>query len=184
MNLKIQFKPIKTYYLRHVTVILVMGALFALGAHDGFGQPDDSASTLSGASVTRLAKAYEAVSLALVDDDLGLANAHAADLSEDAAESNSPVLADLAMAVASAKTLEAARSAFKPLSAAVIELAKDQGQYVVMVCPMVSDGRWLQSATTTANPYMGQAMPNCGKPETSIRTDGSKVAGSDGCCGS
>jgi hypothetical protein len=179
-----QLNPVKTYHLRHLTVLLGMAALLTLGAHNGFAQPDDAAPTLSDTSITRLAKTYEAVSSALVADDLGLANAHAADLSERASDDGSPELADLAMAVATAKTLEAARTAFKPLSAAVIKLAKNQGQYVVMVCPMVADGHWLQSSTTTANPYMGQAMPNCGKPDISIRADGSKVAAADGCCGS
>ena len=135
-------------------------------------------------AVVRLLAIYESISQALVANDLGLAKAHAADLSASAEKSGSLELANLAMSVAGAETLEESREAFKPLSASVIAMAQDQGQYVTMVCPMVPDGRWLQSSVTTANPYMGQAMPQCGKPEISIRPDGSKATGGSGCCGS
>tara|TARA_R100000027_G_scaffold67726_1_gene68218 strand:- start:3853 stop:4389 length:537 start_codon:yes stop_codon:yes gene_type:complete len=136
------------------------------------------------AAVVRLLAIYESISQALVADDLGLAKAHAAELSASAEKSGSLELANLAMSVAGAETLEESREAFKPLSASVIAMAQDQGQYVTMVCPMVSNGRWLQSSVTTANPYMGQAMPQCGKPEISIRPDGSKATSGSGCCGS
>jgi len=36
---------------------------------------------------------------------------------------------------------------------------------IVMTCPMVEDGRWLQDNEKVANPYMGQRMPACGMPE-------------------
>ena len=88
------------------------------------------------------------------------------------------------MVVAEAKSLALARTAFKPLSEAIIQIAEKQGQYVVMVCPMVEGGRWLQSALKTQNPYMGQRMPNCGRPMITVQSDGTPVTAPEGCCGS
>ena len=134
--------------------------------------------------ITALAKGYEAISSALVSDDLGLANAAAFELSAEAQKRGASAFGKQAMTVAEAKSLVIARTAFKPLSEAMIQIAGNQGQYVVMVCPMVEDGRWLQSALKTQNPYMGQRMPNCGKPISTIQNDGKQVAAPEGCCGS
>ena len=78
-------------------------------------------------AVVRLLAIYESISQALVADDLGLAKAHAAELSASAEKSGSLELANLAMSVAGAETLEESREAFKPLSASVIAMAQDQG---------------------------------------------------------
>lgn len=134
--------------------------------------------------IVRLLEQYESISNALVADDLGLANAFAADLSAATQEEGLVRISNLSMDVAGAETLEEARKAFKLLSKYVIPMATGQGNYITMVCPMEPDGRWLQSGTTTANPYMGQSMPRCGKPEVSIRPDGVEVSGASGCCGS
>jgi hypothetical protein len=177
-------QPIVQSTVRIVSLIL-LSAPFLFGQNRA-GSPDavEKKLQLPDNTIVRLVAQYESISEALVADDLGLANAHAADLAVSAEKSGALELAKHAMKVAGAKTLEETRAAFKPLSASVILMAKDQGQYVTMICPMVPDGRWLQSAVTTANPYMGQAMPRCGKPEISIRPDGSQATGGSGCCGS
>jgi len=147
-------------------------------------EPTTVSTPRSNDEIIALAKGYEAISSALVVDDLGLANAAAYELSAKAEKLDATRLAGLAMAVAEAKSLALARTAFKPLSEAIIQIAEKQGQYVVMVCPMVEGGRWLQSALKTQNPYMGQRMPNCGRPMVTVQSDGTQVAAPEGCCGS
>lgn len=178
----------KTSYLRRPLVVIGMAVLSATATQGISAAPSEAMSAVTAphttSDITALAKGYEAISSALVSDDLGLANAAAYELSAQAKKINTPGLAGLAMAVAEAKSLTAARTAFKPLSETMIQIAGEQGQYVVMVCPMVEDGRWLQSAVKTQNPYMGQRMPNCGRPTVSIQSDGTQVATPKGCCGS
>lgn len=132
----------------------------------------------------RLASGYELIAQALVHDDLSEASSAALDLAKLAELENTPDLSALALTVSRAESLESARSDFKALSEAMIILAGNHGSYVTMVCPMVKDGRWLQSAFKTANPYMGQRMPTCGRPLITIHPDGTQANKSDECCGS
>ena len=70
-----------------------------------------------------------------------------------------------AEAVAKASDLKAAREAFKPLSATLIEVLAAQdsksGHYYEAFCPM-ADAAWIQSDKTIANPYYGASMLKCG----------------------
>ena len=73
------------------------------------------------------------------------------------------------------KTLEAARDAFKPLSAAVIGLVKivpptteAAPALYEATCPMVK-ANWLQTTKDVANPYMGKAMLECGSIERTVK---------------
>lgn len=98
-------------------------------------------------------------------DDLEAARNAATELSERAREADQPKLAKQAEILASSDSLERAREALLPISAGVIELLGEADGMVVMTCPMVENGRWLQDNYQVANPYMGQRMPACGMPE-------------------
>lgn len=75
-----------------------------------------------------------------------------------------PVVAEQAEVLANARTLEAAREAFKPLSTSLISFARAQSvsQYREAYCPMAK-ASWLQVEPSLANPYMGKEMRECGK---------------------
>ncbi len=65
-----------------------------------------------------------------------------------------------------ANDLQAARTAFKPLSESLIQYLKDQrvtpGAYHEIYCPMAR-ASWLQTGTTVMNPCLGKAMIHCGQ---------------------
>jgi Protein of unknown function (DUF3347) len=70
-----------------------------------------------------------------------------------------------AKALAQAKDLPTARAAFKPLSDALIKYLADNNArdaYVQVYCPMAK-ASWLQADKTVKNPYLGQAMSECGE---------------------
>lgn len=72
--------------------------------------------------------------------------------------------AELARAAAAAEGLEAVRTAFRPLSAALKESELPEG-YAVAYCPMAFEyegGYWLQEDGEIANPYYGAKMLRCG----------------------
>jgi len=108
---------------------------------------------------------YDAIATALVADDLEAATLAASQLIERATQAEQPKLAKQARALANAGDLETAREAFLPLSNHAIQLLGQSEGMIVMTCPMVEDGRWLQDDEKVANPYMGQRMPACGMPE-------------------
>lgn len=108
---------------------------------------------------------YVKVSAALAADDLAAAKKAAATVSDHAKMSESDkAIAPKADAVAKAKTIDAARDAFKSLSAAVEPLAKGKEGYVVMNCPM-AQADWVQTSKDVKNPYFGKAMLTCGGPK-------------------
>ncbi|MGO8767114.1 MAG: DUF3347 domain-containing protein [Limisphaerales bacterium] len=70
-----------------------------------------------------------------------------------------------AEALTQVKDLQAARAAFKPLSNSLIKYLADhkaKEAYVQVYCPM-ADASWLQADKNVKNPYMGQAMSECGE---------------------
>ena len=70
-----------------------------------------------------------------------------------------------AKALAQAKDLPTARAAFKPLSDALIKYLADnkaKDAYVQVYCPMAK-ASWLQADKNVKNPYLGQAMSECGE---------------------
>jgi hypothetical protein len=75
-------------------------------------------------------------------------------------------VAEEAEKLADAKDLTAARSAFKPLSAALItwmdESKVESSGYQEAYCPM-ADANWLQKEEEINNPYFGRKMLNCGE---------------------
>jgi hypothetical protein len=94
--------------------------------------------------------AYQKVHAALVADDLSGAKAAAADLGDAGAD------------LAKSNSLNEARTAFEKLSAQAKQLAAGQSGYHVFHCPMLNKD-WVQTSTTTANPYGGKDMVSCGE---------------------
>jgi Cu(I)/Ag(I) efflux system membrane fusion protein len=77
----------------------------------------------------------------------------------------SPKVAEQAEALAQAKDLETARTAYKSLSESLINYVKSLklpvGSYYEAYCPMAK-ASWLQTDKTVVNPYMGKGMIHCG----------------------
>lgn len=116
---------------------------------------------------TEILSSYVKISAALAADDLAAAKTAAATVAEHAGRSDSnKAIAPKASAVAKAKDIDAARDAFKALSAAVEPLAAGEKGYIVMNCPM-KHADWIQTKGPTRNPYMGKAMLTCGGPKQS-----------------
>lgn len=71
-----------------------------------------------------------------------------------------------AEALGKATNLEAARTAFKDLSIALLRYMGGEkirtGQYQVVYCPMAK-ANWLQTDKTVKNPYHGKEMLTCGQ---------------------
>ena len=107
---------------------------------------------------------YAAVSAALYKDDLAAAKLAASGMGKHDKDS---AMAKHAEAIANSKNIDEARMHFKELSDAAIPLAKATKTMHQMHCPMAMEGKgadWLQkSADEVQNPYMGAAMPHCGK---------------------
>src|SRR6266496_3067229 len=93
---------------------------------------------------------YEKAHAALVADDLSGAKAAAGDLGTEGTE------------LSKSASLKDARSAFQRLSAKAKQLAAGQPDYHVYHCPMLKKD-WVQTSTTTANPYGGKEMISCGE---------------------
>jgi len=93
---------------------------------------------------------YEKAHTALVADGLTGAKAAAGDLGTEGAE------------LSKSASLKDARSAFEKLSVKAKQLAAGQPGYHVYHCPMLKKD-WVQTSTTTANPYGGKDMVGCGE---------------------
>lgn len=93
---------------------------------------------------------YEKAHTALAADDLSGAKAAANDLGSEGAE------------LSKSSSLKEARTAFEKLSAKAKQLAAGQPGYYIYYCPMLKKD-WVQTSTTTANPYAGKDMVGCGQ---------------------
>jgi hypothetical protein len=105
---------------------------------------------LAGDSMTGVAENATAISKAVQGDSMKMLPA---------------AVATEAEALAEAKDLKAARTAFKPLSDSLIKYLADhkaRDAYVQVYCPM-ADASWLQADKKVNNPYMGKEMPTCGE---------------------
>ena len=94
--------------------------------------------------------AYEKVHHALVADDLAGAKKAASDLGSEGAD------------LSASNSLADARAAFEKLTSKAKQLATGQPGYYVYHCPMLKKD-WVQTSTTTANPYAGKEMLSCGE---------------------
>jgi hypothetical protein len=108
-----------------------------------------SAATLSDKDKQFLS-GYEKTHTALAADDLNGAKAATNDLGSEGAE------------LSKSSSLKEARTAFERLSAKAKQLAAGQPGYYVYHCPMLKKD-WVQTSTTTANPYAGKDMVGCGE---------------------
>ncbi|MHB9123099.1 MAG: DUF3347 domain-containing protein [Thermoanaerobaculia bacterium] len=100
---------------------------------------------------------YDAVRMALVNDDESSAAKRAKELSDLAEASEQELIASKAAAVASAGTLEATRHAFAELSDAMItyrNTSEEEPKPIVVYCPMAKHS-WLQPKGAISNPYLG-----------------------------
>jgi hypothetical protein len=147
---------------------LIVAAFLALSAPTFAGESTgDAASPVAPAVPAPAAwiPGYDALRLALVADDgpamVTAARALAAQLAGDAE------LSTATSTIADAADASARRTAFSRLSRLVIlRLAADRSapHVVVYHCPMFQGyGYWIQPKSGIANPYMGQAMPECGE---------------------
>lgn len=121
---------------------------------------------MKGDMKSEILSSYVKVSAALAADDLAAAKTAAATVADHAGMSDAnKAIAPKATAVAKAKNIDAARDAFKPLSAAVEPLAEGEKGYIVMNCPM-KNADWVQTSNEVKNPYFGKAMLTCGGPKS------------------
>jgi len=122
------------------------------------------AAAVSEAEADPMFEGYAAVSTALYKDDLAAAKLAATGIVKQDKDS---AMVKHAQGIADSKDLDEARMHFKELSDAAIPVAKAEKTMHRMHCPMAMDGKgadWLQaSADEVQNPYMGAAMPHCGK---------------------
>ena len=93
---------------------------------------------------------YEKAHVALAADNLDGAKAAAPELGNDGAE------------LSKSTSLKDARAAFEKLSTKAKQIAAGQSGYYVYHCPMLKKD-WVQTSTTTANPYGGKDMVACGE---------------------
>jgi copper/silver efflux system protein len=108
---------------------------------------------------------YEAVRLALVNDDASSAAKRAQELAALAEASDQDLVATKAAAVAKAGDLEASRHAFAELSDAMITYrneSKEEPKPDVAYCSMAKHS-WLQPKGPISNPYLGASMVTCGE---------------------
>lgn len=106
--------------------------------------------------------AYQRLSEALVQDNLTDAQQSADKLANKAREADLPAVVDAAEKIARSDSLESARESFLALNREVVPLLKDQPGFHVMRCPMVDNGRWIQTGEQVRNPYIGSRMVQCG----------------------
>lgn len=93
---------------------------------------------------------YEKIHTALAADDLSTAKAAAKELGSEGND------------IAKATSLKDARASFEKLSRHAKTLVAGQPDYHVFHCPMLKKD-WVQTSTTTANPYGGKDMVGCGE---------------------
>ena len=117
-------------------------------------------------SVKAIVNSYLEMHAALAADKVEDVKAPAAAIAAEAGRmgAGGATIAKAAKEVEQAKDLNAARTAFGPLSDAVIAAAKaaNIGEVKVAYCPM-SKGSWLQKDDTIKNPYYGSQMLTCGE---------------------
>jgi hypothetical protein len=94
--------------------------------------------------------AYDKIHTALAADDLAGAQSAAKELGQEGGD------------IANAKSLGDARAAFERLSDKAKTMVAGQSGYYVFHCPMLKKD-WIQTSTTTANPYTGKDMVGCGE---------------------
>lgn len=147
------------------TLFVGVWLLFAL---PGCGRHTAShpASALSEKDRTTLVK-YENIRAALVIDDLRTAKRAAADLAKvlNPTDSDpSTPLSSTVQAIADARDLNAARTAFSTLSNDLIPLVDGIQGFYIMDSPVPAGAEWVQTTAKVDNPYVGKPMRDVGSP--------------------
>jgi len=119
--------------------------------------------------------AYLDIHAALSSDKVDGVKPAADAIAREAARMGAPgdAIQKAAKALGSAADLNAARSAFGPLSDAVIAAAKADGwkdlpSLKLGYCPMVKQS-WIQKEGKVSNPYYGSTMLTCGELKDTIK---------------
>ena len=153
---------------RAVFIVVVLMVAACGGRTDGSAAPTGaSAPVAAPAAASSVEAAYEALRVALVNDDFQATKAAAPDLAKAAAADE--VLAAAAHAIGTAADIEAARLAFGDASRQYLTLlskdpARAAGKFAFR-CPMAKGYKlWVQLSDGINNPYMGQRMLECGGP--------------------
>lgn len=160
-------KPPALPSFRRAFAPLLMALLLVGLFSGGCGRPSRKSAGAISADDRAVLAQYETIRAALADDDLRRARLAGEKLLK--AIDAPGVTPALAKSKAHAKTLsdtfriDAARSAFKDLSVAVIPICDGvEGFYVVTTAP-ITDGEWVQTTREISNPYLGRAMPAYGE---------------------
>lgn len=136
---------------------VILTAVLTLAAATGIAASD---------SVKAIVNSYLEMHAALAADKVEGVKAPAAAIAAEAGRmgASGATIAKAAKEVEQAKDLKAARTAFGPLSDAVIAAAKaaNLGDVKVAYCPMVKQS-WLQKEDKIKNPYYGSQMLTCGE---------------------
>jgi membrane fusion protein, copper/silver efflux system len=190
-------RPILSFALSAFVALAVSAGAFAQGHdHSAMSMPASGAGAKTAALTTPAAfkgqldgvyTAYLALQAALSGDAFATVGPNAQALTLALQKADMKLLADQpthlawmtaaaalaksAVQVANAKDIEAARAAFKPLSATLITTAKQFGTsgkrpLYVLHCPMAFNNAgadWVQGDKATRNPYFGKTMLSCGK---------------------
>lgn len=112
--------------------------------------------TMNEAQLTHYVAAQEALA---ADDEAAARKAL-----EQLAKASEGKLAELAAIAHKAPSMATVRTAFKPLSAAIMDMDLPAG-HVLAYCPMAennSGGHWVQKKGQLMNPYFGASMLHCG----------------------
>jgi hypothetical protein len=149
--------------INHALAISLIGFAFATPnvlAEEGH----DHGAAGHEAHADHMLEGYAAVSTALYKDDLVAAKKAAAGMVKHDKDS---AMTKPAQAIVDSKDIEVARTHFKELSDIAIPIAKKDKMMHMVHCPMAMGGKgadWLQkSDAEVQNPYLGKAMPHCGK---------------------
>jgi hypothetical protein len=147
-----------------------MFAFLLLGTTLGF-----AAQVQASDATKAIVAAYLDIHAALSSDKVDGVKPAADAIARQAARMGAPgdAIQKAAKAVGSAADLEAARSAFGPLSDAVIAAAKADGwkdlpSLKLGYCPMVKQS-WIQKEGKVSNPYYGSTMLTCGELKDTIK---------------
>jgi hypothetical protein len=160
-------------------------------ASNGTAEQGSTSSTIGQqvqASVDQITKAYLSIQSQLASDSVDQVPAQlqtirdsAKSLQRHGSQRNNSTLNARGTAIAKAadfdvKDIEQARNKLVALSGSVIELVQTQppsddaaSELYMAQCPMVEDGRWLQTSKKVTNPYMGSRMLQCGSIQQAIK---------------
>lgn len=153
------------------SIIAFVSSVLIAGSSSAFASPSCCPSGADSAERTTPAQlvmtSYDHVSKALAGDKLDDARNAARTLSVIGAMGGKDEVADHARAMVRAEDLAEARGQFKKVSASVLPLAGENGEYRIFACPAAGEGGfWLQTGETPRNPYFGAERLECGRLTT------------------